>query len=172
MSFWVNLFDQLNWNRDIIIYDHRGTGLSYPQPGCEELRAIHYKNLSRSVSEEEYYREIYAQINSCHQELDLEVNLSNFSTLHNTQDLRDLIDSLQYPLVNLFGVSYGTRVALELMRRSSKNLRSVILDSPFPPSINDSIEWPSILDNTIKIIFKYCENKSDCNKKYPNLKKP
>lgn len=86
------------------------------------------------------------------------------------QDLRDLIDSLNYPAVNLYSVSYGTRVALELIRRSPEKLRSVILDSPFPSSINDVLSWPSILDNTVQNIFKRCRNNEVCHKKYPDLK--
>lgn len=170
VSYWINEFDSLGWNRDFIIYDHRGTGLSYPQPQCKELLDIHYKNLPRNISENDYYHELIEQTKICYQNLAPSVSMSNFSTQHYMQDLRDLIDSLNYPTVNLYSVSYGTRVALELMRRSPEKLRSVILDSPFPSSINDVLSWPAILDNTVQNIFKRCRNNEVCHKKYPNLK--
>ena len=170
IDYWVNNVDEYEWNRDFILYDNRGTGLSYPQPQCKELRDINYKNLPKYVTEEEYYHELYEQAKICTQNVREEVNQFNFSTHHSTQDLRDLIDTLNYSSVNLFGVSYGTRVALELMRRSPQRLRSVILDSPFPSSVNNALAWPSVLDNTIQKIFQYCENNKVCQEKYPNLK--
>lgn len=75
VSYWIDEFDSLGWNRDFIIYDHRGTGLSYPQPECEELLNIHYKNLPRYISEDDYYRELVEQTKICYQNLAANVSI-------------------------------------------------------------------------------------------------
>ena len=38
--------------------------------------------------------------------------------------------------INLYGISYGTRWALEVMRRSPSLVRSAVLDGVYPPQIN------------------------------------
>ena len=37
---------------------------------------------------------------------------------------------------NLYGVSYGSRVTMEVMRRYPEKIRSVVLDSVYPPSVD------------------------------------
>ncbi len=49
------------------------------------------------------------------------------------------MEALGYPTYNLFGISYGTRLALVMMRdHPGAGIRSVVLDSSFPPEIPGS----------------------------------
>ena len=52
------------------------------------------------------------------------------------KDLTDLRHVLGIKQWNLHGVSYGTRLALSVMRDAPEGVRSVILDSPYPPEVH------------------------------------
>lgn len=102
-------------DRDLILLDQRGTGYSQPSLRCldnEDFRACHDRLLKSGI------------------------NLNAFTTLEDAADVHDLIRALSYQQVNLDGVSYGTRLALTVMRLFPADLRSVVLDSVVPPQIN------------------------------------
>ena len=61
-------------------------------------------------------------------------DLASYNPRANANDLEDLRRALGYGQWNLYGISYGTRTALETMRAYPQGIRSVVLDSPLPPS--------------------------------------
>ncbi|MFN2180302.1 MAG: alpha/beta hydrolase [Candidatus Promineifilaceae bacterium] len=95
---------------------------------------------------------------------------AQFNTANSTNDVVGLVASLGYDSFNLHGVSYGTRLALETMRRHPEaNIRSVVLDSPAPPT-EKRLEDSALALQTIVIrLFADCEANADCNAAYPNL---
>mgnify|MGYP006164474951 CR=1 FL=1 len=46
---------------------------------------------------------------------------------------------------NLFGVSYGSRVAMGVMQHDPSGLRAVVLDSPWPPEANWTTPLPGLI---------------------------
>jgi pimeloyl-ACP methyl ester carboxylesterase len=61
------------------------------------------------------------------------IDLSAYNSAASAADVNDLRIALGYDQVNLYGVSYGSRLALTVMRDYPGILRSVILDSTYPP---------------------------------------
>src|SRR5690606_39073830 len=97
----------------------RGTGYSQPFLGCygdEEAE----DNLA------------YARL--CHADLTAQgIRLNAYTSAENAADIADLRVALGYEQVNLYGISYGTRLALTIMRDHPQGIRSVVLDSVYPP---------------------------------------
>jgi pimeloyl-ACP methyl ester carboxylesterase len=82
---------------------------------------------------EEAYRRVREVTRACHDRLrDEGVDLSRFTTQHNAADAIDLMRAMGHERWDVYGVSYGTRVALEMMRQAPEALRAAVLDSPYP----------------------------------------
>ncbi len=65
-----------------------------------------------------------------------DVDLTAFNTPENADDIEDLRLGLGYAQWNLLGISYGTRLALEVMRRHPGSVRATLIDGVIPPDVN------------------------------------
>lgn len=77
---------------------------------------------------------------------------------------------MKYEKWNLFGVSYGSRLGLTIMRDFPNSVRSAVLAGILAPEsdqLNGSIDN---FENSLFSVLKRCEKNEDCNKRYPNLK--
>lgn len=140
-------------DRDLILLDQRGTGYSLPTLNCPEV--------------EEGAEDATAV---CRDRLVSEgVNLQAYNSAENAADVEDLRIALGYDEWNLFGISYGTRLALTVMRDFPEGLRSVVIDSVYPPEINS---WEEYGQNTADVfgrVFQACAQDADCGDAYPDL---
>jgi pimeloyl-ACP methyl ester carboxylesterase len=97
------------------------------------------------------------------------INLNVFTTLQNAADVHALIRALGYRQVNLEGASYGTRLALTVMRLYPTDLRSVVLNSVLPPQIISFTSIPSATQRAFDVLFNRCAVDSYCKTTYPHL---
>ena len=95
--------------------------------------------------------------------------MNAYTTLENAADVHDLIRALGYRQVNLDGISYGTRLALTIMRLYPADLRSVVLDSVIPPQVNGFTSIPPSTLRAFDVLFQRCTTDSSCNATYPHL---
>lgn len=156
------LFESYAPNRDQIFIDQRGTGYSLPTLNCPEVEDVSYD----SDDIEAYYD----AVEDCRARLVNEgVNLAAYNTAENAADIHDLTVALGYDQANLYGVSYGTRLALAVMRDHPENVRSVTLDSVFPPNVNVLIEDSVSQYLALVAVFDACAADPACNSAYPDL---
>ncbi|GGX67225.1 hypothetical protein GCM10007385_40390 [Tateyamaria omphalii] len=96
-------------------------------------------------------------------------DLSQFNTTQNARDVRAVMSALGYPEYNIYGVSYGTKLALEVMRTIPDGVRSVVLDSVAPPQVPlyDTLYVPH--HQAIVNTFAPCEADPVCSEAYPNI---
>ncbi len=130
-------------NRELIVVDQRGTNFSEPALYCseetgplrEEVYALPFREQSEARVE---------AIEACFERLSSEGNdLSGYTTFENAADIKDLRDALGYDKIDLYGVSYGTRLCMTIMKESPEIIRSVTLDSVLPPEINPFEDQPN-----------------------------
>ena len=107
---------------------------------------------------------------ACHDRLVGEgIDLSAFNTSENSADFADLRKALHIKEWNVYGLSYGTDVALSLMRDHPTGIRSVIIDGVVPPAAA-SLGWTwTNANEAINNIFRDCNNQPACFAKYANL---
>jgi pimeloyl-ACP methyl ester carboxylesterase len=121
--------------REMVFFDQRGTGRSEPR-ACDALNA-EWERLTWLSGLDRAARQS-AQLEAlerCRAELrQQDVDLSQYNTVATVHDLEDLRKVLGYDSWNLWGLSYGSRVALEYLRVAPSAIRSVILDGPAPPN--------------------------------------
>jgi len=134
--------------RDVYFVDQRGTGYSKPALYCTE-----YNGEAGTP----------AQVKSCKERLEKSgVNLDAYHSLHNAKDFIMLFETFDVDQWNLFGTSYGTRLATTIMRENSAGIRSVILDGMFPIEVNGMSDTPWANYETLNQIVKNCENSTNC----------
>jgi pimeloyl-ACP methyl ester carboxylesterase len=157
-SAYVSAFEQVRRNRDILLVDQRGTGESAPMdcPVDDDLVTGEY-----SVDETVRFTQ------DCL--LQLPHDPRYFTTSIAVQDLDAVREALGYPALNLYGVSYGTRVAQHYARRYPETTRSVVLDGVVPPQLplgpDIAIESQRALDR----IFARCAADPACSARFPSL---
>jgi pimeloyl-ACP methyl ester carboxylesterase len=107
---------------------------------------------------------------ACAADLSKTADLADFNTEASAADVNDLRQALSYDKVNLWGVSYGTNLALEVMRSYPQGLRSVVLDSVLPPDVDSYVEAPANAARAFNELFDTCAADAVCNSAYPDLR--
>ena len=149
-------FERVRRRHDILLVDQRGTGgsqrLDCPDTaavldaGPEAVRAAAQSCLAALGADPRYYTTSIA-----------------------VRDLEAVRAALGYPQLDLYGASYGTRVALHYLRRYPQRTRAVILDGVAPA---DVVLGPQIaLDAQAELdrIFARCAAETECHERFPDL---
>ncbi len=161
---------ELPFNRDIILFNQRGTRYSEPYLACPEFLELTIENIGRVLPDEEEQQLANEALQTCRNRLVEEgVNLSAFDSVENAADVDAIREALGYEQINLYGVSYGSTLALHVMRNHPEGLRSVILDAVAPPQINFLVEVPESQDRAFTTLFDACATDPACNAAYPDF---
>ncbi|MBZ0304377.1 MAG: alpha/beta hydrolase [Anaerolineae bacterium] len=144
----------LRADRDVILIDQRGTGYSLPTLDCIEMTA--------DVEEPE---------RACYDRLVRDgIDLNAYHSTDSAADLADLRAVLGLESINLYGVSYGTRLALTILRDQPDGIRSVVLDSTYPPQVAGLEEQPIHGAEAIEYLFDLCDADPACRNAYGDLR--
>jgi pimeloyl-ACP methyl ester carboxylesterase len=163
----LDFFAQITAGRDLILFDQRGTGYSEPALDCPEYLKALFNDMDQEAGTRQGGREISA-LQACHDRLVGQgINLGAYTTAANAADVNDLRIALGYAKWNLFGVSYGTRLAQAVMLYYPEGVRSVILDSSMVGLRGYPIFNPL---NAFNTLFDGCSRDAACNKAYPSLR--
>jgi pimeloyl-ACP methyl ester carboxylesterase len=162
-------FTQFVFHHDLIMFDQRGTGYSQPSLKCPELLQLQYTTLDQHLSRERGEQLSVQAARACDERLVKSgIDLNAYNTLENAADVHDLIQVLGYKQVTLYGVSYGTRLALTIMRLYPSVIHAVILDSVYPPQKNRT-DVPAAAQRVFQVLFQGCAISTSCRQQYPQL---
>lgn len=155
---YAGAFEPIRRNRDIVLLDQRGTGDSAPlECGDDE------KLLDTEITPERAREESRECLD------DLAYDPRFFTTSVAVTDLEALRQALGVPAFDVYGISYGTRVAQHYARRYPGSTRTVILDGVVPPQIAlgpaIAIQAQQALDHT----FARCAETPACNARFPGI---
>jgi pimeloyl-ACP methyl ester carboxylesterase len=119
--------------RDLVFFDQRGTGISEPT-FCEGLdRVLAYDGLVAPPRDELLDGQLRA-LSECRRKLAVDgIDVADFSSTSSAHDVRDILDALGYQRADLYGHSYGSRLALAVIPEHPEILRSVLLSAPIRP---------------------------------------
>ena len=150
-------FDRIRRDRDIILLDQRGTGRSN-RLDCD----YGDRNLFERVED----LEVAAESAKCRDELSKRADLRQYTTSVAVRDLDNVRRALGYDAINLFGNSYGTRVAQHYARRYPQSTRALILDGVVNPEV---ILGPAIAidaERALERILQRCMGDAPCSKAF------
>ncbi len=122
--------------RDIVVIDQRGTNNAKPALYCsDELGPLRSSVYGISFREAAALR--IQAFSKCYKRFkDQGIDLSAYNTLENAADIKDLAAVLGYKKINIYSASYGTRLAMQMMKYYPDVIKSAVLDSILPPEIN------------------------------------
>ena len=157
-SSYAHAFERVRRDRDILLVDQRGTGDSSLMdcPVDDDLVVGEY-SVDQTV---EYMQDCLAQ---------LPHDPTWFTTSVAVRDLDAVRAGLGYPSLNLYGVSYGSRVAQHYARVYPDRTRSVILDGVVPPQLPLGPEIATEAQKAIDKIFARCAEDPACDERFPSL---
>lgn len=158
-------------DREVVIVDQRGTGYSEPSLRCPESTDAMLDELDGPADPpaEALRLSVEAAIRCRDRLLALGTDPSAYTSAASASDLRDLRIALGYREWNIYGISYGTRLALTTMRDQPAGIRSVILDSTYPPQVDRAAEVAPNAVRAIERLFAACAAQSACAAGYPDL---
>jgi pimeloyl-ACP methyl ester carboxylesterase len=152
-------FEPVRRERDIVLLDQRGTGRSADGFGCDFP-----SDLDVDMASPE---RLGTAVEQCLGELDRDPRF--YSTSPAVADLDALRAALGAERWNLYGVSYGTRVAQHYARRYPDRTRSLILDGVVPAEL---VLGPAIaLDaqHALNAVVARCAADTACGSRFPEL---
>ncbi len=154
----ANAFRAIQANRDVYLVDQRGTGNSgamrcpTPPPGTGFTIDL---------------TEVRQTAKICYDKQPQPTQW--FTTSVAVRDLDAVRKALDVQQWNIYGVSYGTRVALHYLRRYPQHTRSVIVDAVVPPQKPIGPELPLHAQQSLDALFERCEANEGCAKSFPQL---
>jgi len=156
----ASAFREIQANRDVYLIDQRGTGnsgaMTCPTPPAGS-------GINNDLEE------VKAAARACYEEQTMPTEW--FTTSIAVRDLDAVRQALGFEQWNLYGVSYGTRVALHYLKRFPEHTRSIILDAVVPPQKPIGPELPLHAQQSLDALFKRCEANAGCDASFSGLAK-
>lgn len=148
-------FEPLLDNRDLVAIDQRGTGRSTPSLACTEIEEVTTR------------AQVALGLGQCFERLSAEVDLGSYDTAHAARDVDAVRRALGYESWNLYGISYGTRLGLTVLRDHPEGVRAAVLDSVVPLEVD---LLSSVAPNghaALERVFSACVDDVDCGDAHP-----
>jgi len=156
--------------RDYIMFNQRGTQYAKPFLGCPGRTEYQWDLAGQGLSLATRNQLEAAFLQACQDKLlNQGIDLSAYNSAESAADINDLRIVLGYDQINLYGISYGSRLALTMMRDHPDGIRSVILDSALPPHANLNQEITLNFHRALKAVFEACATDPSCSLNYPDL---
>ena len=155
----LDAFSGIHRERDLVLVDQRGTGGSNrldcdmpddaatsPEIAPAELKKLAMECLAKLPGRPEFYTTSIA-----------------------VRDLEAVRAALGYEHINLFGSSYGTRVAQHYARRYPERTRTITIDSIVPSTLPLMPQIAIEAQKALERVFARCVADAECDKRFPAL---
>jgi pimeloyl-ACP methyl ester carboxylesterase len=124
-------------HRDVYVLDQRGTGHSEPSLACPEVSEESYRALGEDIDDPATNAGLARAAQRCRDRLTKSgIDLAAYNTAANAADVADLRRALHVREWDLAGNSYGSRLALTVLRDHPDGVRAVALSGVYPPDRN------------------------------------
>lgn len=147
--------------RDLILFDPRGVGRSEPRLECP-------LPFDREIAPGELAESQNAALLECLPRLETLADLRAYDTRALADDVDDLRRALGYSVIDLVGFSFGTRIALEVLRHH-EGIRAVVLDAVTPPNVPHYLLYPRAFMQGLRELESLCEADEECGDAYSDL---
>lgn len=151
-------FARIARDRDIVLLDQRGTGKSQPLT-CDMA--------DLDASDDDTSR-IAPLTRACLDSLRSKADVTQYTTSVAVQDLDRVRAALGYDRINLYGASYGTRVAQHYLRRYPQHVRSMILDGVVAPATILGPQMALDAEASLDQVLARCAADRDCRAHFPD----
>ncbi|MFJ7590058.1 alpha/beta fold hydrolase [Streptomyces sp. NPDC097617] len=160
----------LNRDRDVIFMSQRGTYSADPALTCPVVDEFTASSVGLVYDAPSTGRLHVDATRTCREQLaGGGADLSTYDSTESAADYADLRVALGLAQWNVFGISYGTDLALIYLRDHPEGIRSVGIDGILPPSTaGPALTWASARQG-FDALFRACAREPACNRRYPDL---
>ncbi len=164
-SFRFPLFMAMREFGDVIALDQRGTGKSVTAPQCTAKQTM---PLTRKLSEMEV-KSIYRNAaKDCVKFWKKEsIDVLGYTTVQSAMDIDDLRQHLQAEKVTLWGISYGSHLALASLKILPEKIDKVIIASA--EGLNQTVKLPARTDAYFKRLQQAINTQPKAKQIYPDI---
>jgi len=170
---WRRTADSIFPGRTLIVFDQRGTGLGTPKLECHDGDGsrVWYPVSGNTKDFGDIRSRVHTAYARCAaRHLAAGRQLSAYNSLQIATDVEALRRTLKLESVVLFGISYGSRLALTVMKLYPKNISAAILDSVLPPQADNAAYSSNRFGAVLDRLFRACQQDESCASAYPDLR--
>lgn len=160
--FFSRAFSEIRKHRDLVFIDLRGTGKSAALT-CPELAA------PDATGRFDADLLSLPAVRACRTRLERSADLTRYTTEIAVDDLDEVRRALGYATINLYGTSYGSRVAQVYMRRHPGSLRAVTMKGIVPPSMAMPESHARAGEGAWQALVARCNGDEACRRAFPTL---
>jgi pimeloyl-ACP methyl ester carboxylesterase len=177
LKVWAGMVRSREWlgRQRLVLFDQRGVGESPILPtACPALdpNAVNRTIDHLQPPREAWLADLRRNADACWARYrDSGHDPGNITTATIAADVADLRLALGHPAWNLWGISFGSRVALTVMRDHPEGIRSVIVEGVAPPEANLIREHVADLGSAFDALVATCRNDAGCNAAFPDLER-
>ena len=165
-----SLARDLTAGRDFVMFDQRGVGFSEPALDCQELQDLKYRAIESHPTRAQAIDDQVEAAFACRDRLRWSgIELAAYNTEASAADVNDIRRALGYRQIDVWGLSYGTRLALVVERDFPKAVHSLVLDSALPPPVNQLVDRAANAERAFRVLFDGCAADVACASAYPDL---
>jgi pimeloyl-ACP methyl ester carboxylesterase len=167
----VHNFDNWQLDRDLILLGQRGTMKDDPFLACPEVDQFLVKAVGIGAENSAYSQQSAAAVRACRDRIAKDViDVAAYYTTESVADVADLRSAMGIDQWNVYALSYGTDLALQVLRDRPEGIRSVVLDSVLPPPANiveSGWDWAA---QSYAAIFDECAADPACSEAFPDAR--
>ncbi len=154
--------DRARWDREVVLIDQRGTGLS---------NRLHCERIGDPNLAQTYLQDMFPEdfVKNCRKKLQKNANLRYYHTMMALGDFDDLREVLGYEHINLMGGSYGCYTAIQYMKYYPERVRSSFIFSIALPHLLYPANLARDTQNALERLFVDCAADPQSGADYPNL---
>jgi pimeloyl-ACP methyl ester carboxylesterase len=170
---FAGIFDIFRQTRDVVMFDQRAAALSGASATCSILFDQSIGNVidgtldfavgEAVVEPSDFMARCVADIAATGRDV------SQYNTFQNARDVGALMSGLGYETYNIYGISYGTRLTLEVLRTAPAPVRSAIIDgvAPLQIPLYDTLGVPA--SEAVDLLIAACAADQACSAAFPDL---
>lgn len=164
------IFAHLRGQRDIVAIDERGVDSSAPEMDCYQTLASELDTVVAARSGNAPPPLPGDFITACLDELTARgIDYTHINTYQNARDIPAVLSALGYETYNLYGGSYGSKLAMEVIRQAPPGIRSAVIDGVAPPWLPLYSSFWESHSSHIEISLAPCERDPICAAAYPDI---
>ncbi len=152
---------ELRRTHDLVFIDQRGTGGSVPY----NCRMVTDDGRTASLGSPSFPQELIEQCGKGPEGYPSRL----FTTWQAADDLAAATSALGYDRLNLYGVSYGTRLGLVFLNRHPDRVRTLTVQSVVLPSLPIPLAGTLAAEGSLQRLLADCRADARCQEAFPDL---
>ena len=143
-----------------VFIDQRGTGFGSVDLDCPEISAALPETFPADAAKARSI--VLAAYRACFDRLAGEPLLAHTDTAAHAADVVEVMAALGFDQWSVYGVSYGTTIALEILRDPPPSLAGAVLDGVYPPDLEPTPALAYSAQRALDEIDRACATHTGC----------